>query len=157
MTIFSLEQRILVLCVLLLLFFIPAANAAVDSSDAAVKNVYYEWCSAIHTAKGHADQIIKFYAPDAILIPTLSSDFLINKDNGLVAYFTMLANLPNIKCTPDKLVTHVHDGIATNIGLYHFSFEENGKTVNLPARFTFVYKDINGKWMIISHHSSKMP
>jgi hypothetical protein len=34
---------------------------------------------------------------------------------------------------------------------------QNGKTVQNPARFTFVYQLREGKWMIVTHHSSVLP
>lgn len=46
---------------------------------------------------------------------------------------------------------------ATDSGLYTFTLTKNGKTVEVPARYTFEYEYINGKWMIVGHHSSIMP
>jgi hypothetical protein len=141
----------------LLLLCISGTTAA-NATQSAIKKVYYQWCSAIGTAKGNSAAIIKFYAPNAILLPTLSAKILVNQHGGLDAYFKKLTNYPHIKCTTKKLITHVHGEIATNSGLYQFSYnEKNGKKIVLPARFTFVYKKFTHKWLIIKHHSSATP
>ena len=43
-------------------------------------------------------------------------------------------------------------------GTYTFRLTNNNNEINfLPARFTFVLKNIDGKWLITTHHSSKQP
>lgn len=125
--------------------------------EVAVKNIYHDWCSTIQPGKEQVEKIIQFYAPNAILLPTLSPDFLINQNNGFVPYFTMLTSLPKIHCESVKLVTHVYDNMATNVGFYNFIFEENGEQKILLTRFTFVYNKTDEQWKIVSHHSSRMP
>jgi uncharacterized protein (TIGR02246 family) len=49
------------------------------------------------------------------------------------------------------------ENTATNSGLYTFSFTENGKTVEVPARYTFLYEKRGDRWMIVEHHSSIRP
>ena len=44
--------------------------------------------------------------------------------------------------------------IAINSGIYTFSLNDGS---SVQARFTFVYKMIEGGWKIIEHHSSMMP
>ena len=44
-----------------------------------------------------------------------------------------------------------------NAGLYSFSFDQNGEKKVVPARFTFVYQKQGNQWLIINHHSSKLP
>jgi hypothetical protein len=51
----------------------------------------------------------------------------------------------------------VYGDIAINDGSYTFSETRDGKEVIRPARFTFVYRNHNGHWMIIDHHSSAKP
>jgi hypothetical protein len=44
-----------------------------------------------------------------------------------------------------------------NSGLYTFSLAENGGHADVAARFTFVYREYEDKWLIIEHHSSILP
>ncbi len=146
--------------VVLLSFVLLSMNALAfqhTPDEKLVKETYYQWCESIGKAHGDAKIITQYYAPKAILLPTLSQKILINENNGLDAYFHKLTSHPNIHCTPQKLITRMYKETAINTGLYTFSFTDHGKTVKIPARFTFVYEKENGKWLIIKHHSSKMP
>jgi hypothetical protein len=42
-------------------------------------------------------------------------------------------------------------------GLYTFSYRKDGQLVELPARYTFVYRKTPHGWAIIRHHSSALP
>lgn len=139
-----------------LLFFLTSGVYA-ETDQAAVEKVYYSWCESIGKARGEAEKVVKYYAPGAILLPTLSPDILVNTQNGLNAYFTNLTSNPNIKCIPHKLITMMEGNIAINSGTYTFSYGEKGETIIIPARFTFIYKKIGNDWKIITHHSSQLP
>lgn len=143
--------------VLILLVFLFTTHVYASDADD-IKNAYNQWCSAIGTAKGDPAVIVKFYAPDAILLPTLSSYILINKNGGLNAYFTKLTTHPNMKCTPVQFMAQLYGDIAISYGIYDFSYTDaEGISVVLNSRFTFVYRKINNSWLIINHHSSQLP
>lgn len=144
--------------VFILVLFFAVFNPAMASDKKEVEQAYYSWCTAIGTAKGDAAQVVKYYGPNAILLPTLSPKILMNKNGGLNAYFTKLTSEKNIKCTPQKLITRIYGDVAVNAGLYTFSLQDSkGKNMKIPARFSFVYQKIDKSWMIINHHSSKLP
>jgi hypothetical protein len=46
---------------------------------------------------------------------------------------------------------------ASNSGLYTFSFVQDGKIVEVPARYTFLYEKQDDQWLILEHHSSLRP
>ena len=146
------------LSIVLLLLLSNACLAALTPQEQAVKKAYEGWCNAIGTAKGDPKVVVAYYAPNAILLPTLSGKMLKNENGGLDDYFKKLTSLPNTKCKTDKEIIHMHGDLATNSGFYTFSYtDKNGKTKEIPARYTFVYKKTGDQWLIIKHHSSKTP
>jgi uncharacterized protein (TIGR02246 family) len=148
-------KRYSILLGLLVIF----TNSAVANNNAKneVKKSYEAWCSAIGTARGDASKIVKFYAPKALLLPTLSPKILVNADGGLNAYFVKLTSLPNIKCSTDRLITNMYGTVAINSGLYTFTFtDSHHATKSLAARFTFVYEKTGDQWLIVNHHSSEL-
>jgi hypothetical protein len=48
----------------------------------------------------------------------------------------------------------IFDNLAINSGSYTFTFKDGSQA---QARFTFVYQWDGESWLIIEHHSSKMP
>ena len=46
---------------------------------------------------------------------------------------------------------------AVNTGYYTFSYEKDGATKSLPARYSFTLVKRDGEWQIVDHHSSAMP
>lgn len=50
------------------------------------------------------------------------------------------------------------DAVALNAGHYIFFFEDKEKRMtSVTARYTFVYRKVDGTWKIVEHHSSAMP
>lgn len=143
---------------LLCLFFVVNVFAFTDNK-VGVEQAYNNWCRAIGTAKGNSSEVVRYYAPGALLLPTLSYKILVNTRGGLNAYFTTLTKKPNIKCTTDKLITRLYGNMfAINSGYYTFTFTDtDGRTKAIPARFSFVYERFNQGWLIINHHSSVLP
>jgi hypothetical protein len=139
------------------LCFISSVFANNPEEKKALETSYYAWCDAIGNAKGDPSKVVKFYAKDAILLPTLSPKILMNTNHGLDAYFVSFTGHPHIRCQTDKLITQVYRDIGINTGLYTFTYDENGKTEVVKARFSFIYKKNNNQWLIINHHSSKLP
>jgi len=147
------------LFILWTLVFFTHSTAAANPAKQEIQKAYYNWCSSVAKAKGNAQEMVQYYAPDAILLPTLSPEILLNSNGGLDPYFRQFTSHKNIKCTTEKLITRFYgDLVAVNVGLYSFSFiQKNGKPQTLLARFTFVYEKHNNHWFIVSHHSSLRP
>jgi uncharacterized protein (TIGR02246 family) len=121
---------------------------------ASVQAAYKEWRDAV--ASGDPKKIVGLYDDDAILLATLENKPLLTDEERL-NYFTKLVK-KKIKVTPkEEHIRFEGRDIAINDGLYTFSYKVNGKTVKIPARFTFVYEKDDGRWEIETHHSSKLP
>lgn len=65
--------------------------------------------------------------------------------------------LPGHKVNFGDQHIRVYGDIAINTGYYTFSYMKEGEAKTLPARYSFVYRKNNGKWLIVDHHSSAMP
>lgn len=153
----KIKQILFISCLLIFTSVFADTTQNDNHNKVAVEKAFYDWCTAIGKAKGNPQVIVKFYAPDAILLPTLSEKVLVNHNGGLDAYFKKLTSLPDIQCVPQKLITRVYTDTAVNSGLYSFTYKEKGKTKTIPARFSFVYQKEGDQWLIYKHHSSKMP
>ena len=141
------------------LFFALAASplaatlsACTPQQEAEILALFTQWNTSLET--GNAAKVEANYARDAVLIPTLSNEIR-HTPAERIAYFKeeFLPKKPSGKI--DKHYLKCIGDIAINSGLYTFTFGDGTKA---RARYTFVYqKQRDGKWLIIEHHSSKMP
>lgn len=119
------------------------ANAVID-----------QW-AAIYTAND-ADALVKLYAPNAILLGTVSPD--IASDSGAFrSYFARLSGSGNKVVIGERRTIVVADNAVVGAGFYDFTIMRDGKPVNSPARFTMVIVKRDGQWLIAHHHSSMRP
>lgn len=120
-----------------------------------VNAAFANWRKAL--SSGKADNIVKLYDKDAILLATLAAKPLTTQE-ARTEYFTKLTAKQKLTATVDEEHTKLLDeNSAVLSGLYTFRFEEGGKTVEIPARYSFVFEKEDGQWMIVEHHSSKLP
>ena len=113
-----------------------------------------------HLAKGSTEEpgeILTLYAEDGVLWGTISSkrrdDPAAIRDYFVNAYKA----LPNLTVTFEDPYIRVYGDTAVNTGYYTFSFEKDGATQTLPARYSFTLVKRDGDWQIVDHHSSAMP
>jgi uncharacterized protein (TIGR02246 family) len=153
----SRTMKNVILAILLQGLFVTSVFA--ETAEQAVAKAYQNWCSTIAKSKGNPSEMVGFYAPDAILLPTLSPDILFNKEGGgKNEYFTVFTGKKDIKCIPVKLITRMYGDVGVNSGLYDFTFvDAEGKPQEVAARFTFVYEKKDHRWLIVNHHSSILP
>jgi uncharacterized protein (TIGR02246 family) len=103
------------------------------------------------------DSILSLYDDGAVLWGTLSPKLLVGKPE-LRGYFERAFKaLPGHKVAFGEQVIRVYGDVAINSGYYTFSYLKDGQTQSIPARYSFVYRKRGGKWMIVDHHSSRMP
>ena len=128
------------------------SSTCTPQQEADILALFAQWNRSLAT--GDAATVDANYARDAVLIPTLSNQVR-HTPGERIAYFKeeFLPKKPSGKI--DKHYLKCSGDIAINSGLYTFTFGDGTKA---SARYTFVYqKQRDGKWLIIEHHSSKMP
>jgi uncharacterized protein (TIGR02246 family) len=129
-----------------------AASACTPQQRSEILALFEQWNRSLAT--GNAATVNANYASDAVLIPTLSNEIR-NTPARRIAYFRdeFLPKRPHGRI--DRAYVRCFGDIAINSGLYTFTFGDHSTA---RARYTFVYqKKSDGRWLIIEHHSSKMP
>jgi len=101
-------------------------------------------------------KILALYAPDAVFWGT-SSPTLSDTPALIGEYFKNSPSQPNARVELGELKVRVWGDTAASTGSYTFTDTCDGQTVRRPARFSFVYRLQNGRWMIVDHHSSSVP
>ncbi len=116
--------------------------------------LFDRWKAALQT--GDAERVAGCYAPDAVLLPTVSNRVRHDQE-GIVDYFRHFLALHPVGRLNQSHVRS-HGEIAINSGIYTFTLDgENGQRIEVPARYTFVYRREGDDWLIVEHHSSRMP
>lgn len=120
------------------------------STNDEIRSLFQDWNAALQT--GDPARVTALYAPDAILLPTVSNK--VRHDHAEISeYFEhFLARKPS-GVIDESNVRDLGD-IAIDSGVYTFSF---GDASTVQARYTYVYRRLADGWRIIEHHSSRMP
>jgi uncharacterized protein (TIGR02246 family) len=107
-------------------------------------------------ATGNAEHVADLFAPNAVLLATVSNTPR-TTHAGITDYFEhFLAGKPVARI--DTSATRLGCNEAARFGTWTIDLTDatGAKTV-VPARYTFIYKFENGQWWIDHLHSSKMP
>lgn len=113
------------------------------------------WTEVI--SSGRVDKVLALYAPDAILVPTLSDEIGEREDERRRYFETFLSN-ESLSCEILVQKRRVSQKLGTVVigGLYTFRFRRKGGDNVVPARFLFTFEEIDGRWLITGHHSSRL-
>ena len=112
------------------------------------------WADAFNSRD--PQRVRALYAPDAVFWGT-SSPILRDTPALIAEYFAGLPSRPNERVELGASSARVYGDIAINSGSYTFTDVRDGKPVRRPARFTFVFRQVDGRWLIADHHSSAAP
>jgi uncharacterized protein (TIGR02246 family) len=101
--------------------------------------------------------VLALYDPEAVLWGTRSPT-LRDTPARVREYFNILRTVPpSYKAVLGEQRIRVYGDTAINTGTYTFSEVRDGKEIVRPARFSFVYRKRDGRWLIVDHHSSAVP
>ncbi|CUW44639.1 hypothetical protein B3286c1_1973 [Brucella vulpis] len=92
------------------------------------------------------------YAPDAVLLPTLSKKVRYTQKEREDYFRGFLKKKPVGHIDSRTIRTGCNEALDT--GTYTFTFGDGSKAA---ARYTFTYGWNGNNWVITSHHSSAMP
>ena len=99
--------------------------------------------------------ITNLYLSDGVLLGTVAENIKYGEQE-IRSYFDMF-----VQKNPCGVITEItsadYHGMSVVNGNYVFELTEDGTTTQVPARFTFVLKQIGNGWKIDTHHSSAQP
>ncbi len=129
-------------------------RSCADVTKKEIAALFKRWESSLRTRD--AEKVAENYAPDAVLIPTVSNKVRTDHE-GIKDYFEhFLQKKPKGKINSSNISIGCNE--AFDAGTYTFTLTgEDGKKSDVPARYTFIYELREGKWLITHHHSSGMP
>ena len=100
--------------------------------------------------------VASLYAPDGILVGTVAQRIK-QTPAEIKTYFDTFLAKDGICGNVTSSITQEYPGWAIDTGTYTFEWSENGKRVQVPARYTFVWRLTPKGWKIANHHSSALP
>ena len=104
-----------------------------------------------------AQRVVALYDSEAVLWGTRSPT-LRDTPATVRDYFNILRTVPpSYKAVLGEQRIRIYGDIAINTGTYTFSEVRDGKEIVRPARYSFVYINRGGRWLIVDHHSSAVP
>ena len=118
-----------------------------------VENLTAAWVDAFNS--GDPARIASLYDGESVLIGTTAKQ-PVSGTAAITAYFRQVAGNA-ARVAQGEHTLRAYGDMAIDSGLYNFFFVREGRAVLLPARYTFVYRKRDGKWLIVEHHSSRVP
>jgi uncharacterized protein (TIGR02246 family) len=128
-----------------------ATHTLIGELDAG--KLFDAWAEAL--ASGETGRVTALYAPDAVLLPTLSNRMRRNTAEIADYFHEFLLGGPRARVL-DEIVRTMGD-VAVHSGIYRFTMTALKGRPEIDARFTFVYEWQEHDWKIVAHHSSVMP
>jgi uncharacterized protein (TIGR02246 family) len=117
-----------------------------------IAQLFDAWDAAL--SSGDPDAVVALYALDAVLLPTFSNRVRTTEEGRRDYFVHFLQRRPRASVVEGHARTY--GDVAVHSGIYAFTFGA-GPVREARARFTFVYRRVDGRWRIVEHHSSCMP
>jgi len=127
-----------------------STQSCAPANEQQVAALFDRWNASLKTL--NADEVVKNYAPDAILLATVSNRPRLTQADRKDYFVHFLEAKPVGSINMRVIKLGCND--ALDAGVYTFTLGD-GRTVEARFSFTYVFRD--GQWLISSHHSSAMP
>ncbi len=126
------------------------------NNKAEIQNALDRWLNTLSNPNSTPQDMADLYAKDGILLGTVAERIYQGRDD-IRGYFDMfLQSNPNGNF--DEIIIQDYGMGAIADGLYTFNLtNEEGEIEEVKARFTYVFKEEDGRWKISTHHSSVDP
>jgi uncharacterized protein (TIGR02246 family) len=134
----------------LLILSVPSLAPADPKED--VASATQVWIDAMNSHD--PTRVVALYDPEAVLWGT-QTPTLRDSPAAIRDYYLVLKTVPpEFKVALGEQRIRIYGDVALNSGTYTFSSVRDSKPITTTARFSFVYRNRDGRWLIIVHHSS---
>ncbi len=134
----------------IILLVVPISASAGPAEDA--NAIIDQWAAAF--SANDAEAVVKLYAPDAILLGTVSP-IIAEGTAPIRDYFKVLPGSGNKVTIGEPRTVVPSDAAVFATGFYEFANPR--RQTQTPARFTMIFVKRGGEWLIAHHHSSVRP
>jgi len=135
---------------LLLLPALLALGNAQAAPEDEVRAAGQKWVDSI--GLGDPDLMVSLYAEDAILHGTSSP--VVRTGHALIREYFAGLNGRVVMNFVEPQHIRIYDDMAINTGNYETKL---GDAEPIRLRYSFVYQKVGSAWLIVDHHSSRMP
>ncbi len=148
--------------ILLILFLVALHGACATSSSgkssATLQLEVVEATQAWQAAFNSRDpaRITAMYAPDAVFWGTTMKS-IATHPAAVAEYFQDAGSRPSTRVVFEEQHIRVYGDMAINSGTYTFKDVRDGQATSNLSRYTLVFRKQQGNWLIVNHHSSRMP
>jgi len=133
----------------------PPASAGNATNQA--ERLFTKWANSLAKSEcGDGARMGRLYRPGGVLLATF--DEIVQGRDNIIECFDGLTCLEDLSVEATLFRSGGEGRTLWATGLYTFSFTEDGQIVEVPARFTYVWKaNRKGVFRIATHHSSVSP
>ena len=131
------------------LLLVLSASPAIAGPAEEANGLVDKWSATY--GSNDRDALVKLYAPDAILLGTVSP-VISEGTEAITKYFGPPTG--NTNAIRERRTIVLGDNAVVVIGFYEFTRMKDGQPVPGPSRFTMLLTKRDGEWRIAHHHSS---
>jgi len=103
-----------------------------------------------------AARIGALYGPGAVFWGTTMKT-VATTPAAIAEYFKDAATRPQARVVFTEQHVRVYGDVAFNSGAYTFRDQRDGRDIQNPSRFSMVFRRDGGRWVLVHHHSSRVP
>ena len=116
---------------------------------------FKSWNDALK-AKDFEKVAALYSSTDLSFLPTVSPKFIRDSQSTKEYFMEFLKKLPEGTITEDNVQSYGNDAYL-HTGMYTFQVGPDGARQPVQARFSYMWRKIDGAWKIVHHHSSALP
>jgi uncharacterized protein (TIGR02246 family) len=125
----------------------PALRGELSQATAA-------WVAAYNSRD--PQRIAALYDPEAVLWGTTSATIR-TSPAAIADYFKDARKRPEARVSIGEQHDRFHGDLRISSGTYTFTDVRDGQNISNPSRFSFVFRKRDDRWLILDHHSSRLP